>query len=201
MIKAPPQPVDEREGDLVWTADSGSPSIGPLMAQPVPQFPVLPRPPPGSAGVPGTSQVGTLDGQWMSEAWRSVKGMERRWERLRQARGTAVSSALDQATAVISEVGEERACPHCSRLLPAVKGTSIDPLRAHRRKAMPTRWMWGTGRQATLHLLLQAFRALRTPARRRERSRAGGAAEEGGSSRPGCVRFRGLGGLSRTRPQ
>lgn len=112
MIKALPQPaaVDERDGDLVWTADSVSPSIGPLISQPVPQFPaVLPRPPPGSAGVPGTSQVGTLDAQWMSEAWRSVKGMERRWERLRQARGTAVSSALDQATAVISEVGEERA--------------------------------------------------------------------------------------------
>ncbi len=107
MIHAPPQPSDDDgcRGDLMPTADAG-PSIGPLLAQPLPQFPaVLPRPP-GVSRVPApASQEGTLDGQWMSEAWRSVKGMERKWERLRQARGTAVSSALDQATAVISEVG------------------------------------------------------------------------------------------------
>lgn len=126
----------ERDGDLVWTVDSGSPSIRPLISQPVPQFPaVLPQPPSYIARVPVVSQVGTLDGKWMTEAWKSVKGMERRWERLRQARGTAVSSAMDQATAVISEV-----------VLPillvcataAVKGTHTEPLRAHRRKAMPT---------------------------------------------------------------
>ena len=109
MIHAPPQPSDDDgcwDADLMPTADAG-PSIGPLLAQPLPQFPaVLPRPPSGASRVSApASQEGTLDGQWMSEAWRSVKGMERKWERLRQARGSAVSSALDQATAVISEVG------------------------------------------------------------------------------------------------
>jgi len=91
MIQAPPSTPGRCDGDVAHAYSSGT------SHSPVPQFPpVLPQPP--------SQGERSFEGKWMSEAWQSVKGMERKWERLRQARENAVLSALDQATAVISEV-------------------------------------------------------------------------------------------------
>lgn len=96
-----PKPGDSSPDDL---------ARGPPAAQmPLPHFPaVLPRPPPSAVPQNGKAAAargcGKVDGKWMQDAWQSVKGMERKWQRLRDARGTAVQSALYQATAVISEV-------------------------------------------------------------------------------------------------
>ena len=76
----------------------------------VPNFPAeLPRPPSAHLQTP-TSAItngGKLDGPWMANAWQSVRAMERKWQRLRDARGDAVHAALQQANAVISEVRYE----------------------------------------------------------------------------------------------
>jgi hypothetical protein len=84
----------------------------------LPAFPALPRPPVAHAvAIPargvsngsrfdgrGAGNGGKLDGPWMQNAWKSVRAMERKWQRLREERGDAVHSALQQATALISEV-------------------------------------------------------------------------------------------------
>jgi hypothetical protein len=79
----------------------------------LPDFPSeLPRPPSAHqqaqtsafAAAGSISNGGKLDAKWMANSWQSVRAMERKWERLRDARGDAVHAALQQASAVISEV-------------------------------------------------------------------------------------------------
>jgi len=113
-IKLPPQPAAKGIGRDETTSPGGSPSRGPLAVHaPLPLPPllaVLPRPPSAAAASIGKAAAGgKLDGQWMQDAWQSVKGMERKWQRLRDARGDAVHLALHQANAVISEVSRRTA--------------------------------------------------------------------------------------------
>jgi hypothetical protein len=115
-IRTPPQPHDaggggDDDGDMA--SSDGSPSIGPqpieIDAQsmtPFPSFPaVLPRPPLSASTARSVDGRETkVDGKWLEDAWRTVRGMEGSWQRHREARSDAINCALQQADTIIAEV-------------------------------------------------------------------------------------------------
>merc|ERR1719183_1504981 len=72
---------------------------------PFPSFPaVLPRPPLSASTARSVDgREAKVDGKWLEDAWRTVRGMEGSWQRHREARSDAINCALQQADTVIAE--------------------------------------------------------------------------------------------------